>query len=56
MEIQQRFNCGLDFSYYYILNCGSRMCLNLVFLCQAAEGFSRKNSVPLDLVYRKVDG
>ncbi|MCH81170.1 glycine--tRNA ligase 2 chloroplastic/mitochondrial-like, partial [Trifolium medium] len=23
---------------------------------KAAEGFSRKNSVPLDLVYRKVDG
>lgn len=33
-----------------------KWCSHLYFLYQAIEGFSRRYSVPLDLVYRKVDG
>lgn len=55
-EIQQRFHCALSFSFYPELWFKNAALIWFYFLCQAIEGFTRRYSVPLDLVYRKVDG
>jgi len=54
-EIQQRFYNALGFSFYPKLMF-MKWCLHLYYFYQAIEGFCRRYSVPLDLVYRKVDG